>query len=138
MALRDIAKKVRSIHEAITSGIRGPIASVRGVGGTKREDTKRPIDPDAPIEPIEAREAAAAAANAKPASSFAAMVDAAKKALLNGEDPHEAVEQLTGTEEGGNEDQIVKAVRAAIGDLEIKEPGAKMEPSVKTESRKGR
>lgn len=127
MSLRSIAHTVRRLHEAVTSGIRGPISPVHGLGagGTKKEDSKRPIDPDSPIEPIEGRENGES--GSKPAASFQAMVDTARSALLNGEDPHEAVEVMAGAEEGGDESQIIKAVQKAISGLDIKEPAPKTE-----------
>jgi len=55
--------------------------------------------------------------------SFQKMVAAAKAALLSGEDPHEAAEDVLGGEPE-DEAPVIKAVKKAMSQLEITDPNA--------------
>ena len=54
---------------------------------------------------------------------FAKMVSAAKAALLAGEDPHEAAEDVLGGEPE-NEAPVIKAVEKALSQLKVTDPNA--------------
>lgn len=112
MALDNLAKTVRALREAMMSA---PIT----MGRVGVEAVKKAVDPSHPTEPIENHEQPAGPEGAKP--SFEAMVAAAKTALLDRKDPHEAVEQLLGEGEPEDETQIVQAVEAALNMLDIEE-----------------
>jgi hypothetical protein len=114
MSLDKIAATVRKLHETVMSG---------GINFKRvpAETIKRPVDPSSRTEPIEDTEARAGGdpQGAKP--PFEAMVKAAASALLNGKDPHEAVEKLLGEGEPEDETEVIRAVEAAIATLDIEE-----------------
>ena len=127
MALDNLAKTVRALHEALIPS-----------NGTKLspghiEAVKKAVDPSHPTEPIEGKEpvdgAPTGPQGAKP--PFEAMVEAAMQALLDRKDPHEAVEALLGKGEPDEADfEVTKAVEMALGmvEIEIKEQAAEPAP----------
>lgn len=118
MALDNLAKAVRTLHEAVMGN---PITM--GKTASSVEAVKKAVDPSHPTEPIENNgDAPAGSPDALP--PFGSMVEAAKVALLDRKDPHEAVEALLGEGEPEDETLVVRAVEAALAllDIAVKEP----------------
>lgn len=127
MSLDDVDRQVRQLKEAFMTGS-GVVPITRTT-----EATKKPVDASAPTEPIEDTNGGE---GAKP--PFAAMVDAAKAALLAGDDPHAAVESMLGHTDEGEPADVSRAVKAALKQLEVEEKEAelKMEGRMTEESEK--
>ena len=126
MALENLAKVVRALHEAV-------MGNPSALGREHVEVVKKAVDPSHPTEPIEGKEpvdgAPTGPQGAKP--PFEAMVEAAMQALLDRKDPHEAVEALLGKGEPDEADlEVAKAVEMALGmvEIEIKERTAEPAP----------
>lgn len=119
MALDNLAKTVRALHEAVMGN---PITM--GKTASSVEAVKKAVDPSHPTEPIENNgDVTTGPQGAKP--PFEAMVEAAKVALLDRKDPHEAVETLLGNGEPDEADsEVTKAVETALAllDIVVKEP----------------
>jgi hypothetical protein len=99
--------------EALIPATGGPM-----VGRKPTEAVKKAVDPSHPTEPIENNgDAPAGSPDALP--PFGSMVEAAKVALLDRKDPHEAVEALLGEGEPEDETLVVRAVEAALALLDI-------------------